>query len=175
MYCVVTCVCHNRRWWLSPSIVWVSRIKLRFQSWHQVHTEPSCYLFKLKFFYFMCLAVLPAYISIHHFHVWCLWKPEKSTESPGTSCELSLVLLSAGPSFQSLSAFLKKIFLLLCVCMWCVCIWRICGCMYNGVLVEIRGRLRGLGSLFVPLCWLNLRCPGLHGKHHYHRVISLAS
>jgi hypothetical protein len=41
----------------------------------------------------MCLSVLPACASVHHFHAWCLQRPEEGVESSGIgvtdACESS--------------------------------------------------------------------------------------
>jgi E3 ubiquitin-protein ligase NEDD4 len=38
------------------------------------------------------MSVLPACMSVHHMHTWCLWRPEEGVGSPGIgvtdSCEL---------------------------------------------------------------------------------------
>lgn len=36
------------------------------------------------YYYFMCLGVLPACMSVKHMHALCLWRPEDSAGSPET-------------------------------------------------------------------------------------------
>lgn len=43
--------------------------------------------------YFMCMSVLPGCVSVRHFCVWCLWRPEECIRSPGTGVTLTVSLL----------------------------------------------------------------------------------
>lgn len=34
--------------------------------------------------YFICMDALIPCMSVHHLHVWCLWRPEEAFGFPGT-------------------------------------------------------------------------------------------
>lgn len=38
-------------------------------------------ILKSIYFYFKCLSILPAYMSVYHKHVWHLWMSEEAMES----------------------------------------------------------------------------------------------
>lgn len=40
--------------------------------------------FKKKKFYALCEGVWPAFISVHHMHAWCPWRPEQAVRFPWT-------------------------------------------------------------------------------------------
>lgn len=33
---------------------------------------------------YLCMGVLPSYVSVHHVHAWCPYKPEERVRSPKT-------------------------------------------------------------------------------------------
>lgn len=52
----------------------------------QLQELPTLFSFLNMYFYFMCISILLACMSIHHVCPWCLWKPEETSESMNGNC-----------------------------------------------------------------------------------------
>ena len=49
------------------------------------------------FFNFMCMGILPAYLSVHHIYVWCPWRPEEGIGSLGMVLQIVVSQLEIEP------------------------------------------------------------------------------
>jgi hypothetical protein len=52
----------------------------------------------------MCIGVLLACLSVHHVHVWCLWRPEEGVGFPRIPPELKVIGTEPGSSGRAASA-----------------------------------------------------------------------